>query len=496
MGKVDRAILQANDQNIGDFGDPDKIENSIKHLADVLDANDNGFNAHKDATELAHPDKSVTEKKLADASVSKRTIQPGAVGRQELDPTLFEQTANAAKFQSIDAQFENVANIAYTLNLTGVSDISQKIQAVYDGLPEGSTFKLPFGSYDFSTPLSFNRKINVDATGCTLNYKGTLSPALKIGKDNGIVFDIRINNLVVKQPTNWATDRVGIEVVNVYSSTIGVATHGFKQGIKFLSRNLQGNVYNTFIIGEMIDNKESIVIDSDPGGWVNENSFYCQRFHWNSIKDVTGAVHVKINYLDYQHNNNKFYNCSFEGSPNNSNNDKAYAIDCNGRYNTFLNCRYENIVKIRVGAQGMDNIFLNGFGLLVSNIEDLGMNTTLIARGSVLLNNFIGGYGFKARPNSNTYKNFVGTTTAGIDSFYVLGNGSVVSTRDIYAENGFRFGTSDASMNDRGIFHGTGSPEGVVAARQGSLYVNRSGGAGTTLYVKESGIGNTGWIAK
>lgn len=43
---------------------------------------------------------------------------------------------------------------------------------------------------------------------------------------------------------------------------------------------------------------------------------------------------------------------------------------------------------------------------------------------------------------------------------------------------------------------GTGSPEGVVTAPPGVGYLNDSGGAGTTLYVKESGTGKTGWVAK
>lgn len=43
---------------------------------------------------------------------------------------------------------------------------------------------------------------------------------------------------------------------------------------------------------------------------------------------------------------------------------------------------------------------------------------------------------------------------------------------------------------------GTGSPEGNVTADTGSLYFNKSGGASTTLYVKTSGSGNTGWTAK
>ena len=43
---------------------------------------------------------------------------------------------------------------------------------------------------------------------------------------------------------------------------------------------------------------------------------------------------------------------------------------------------------------------------------------------------------------------------------------------------------------------GSGSPEAVVAASVGALYLRQDGGAGTTLYVKESGISNTGWVAK
>jgi hypothetical protein len=44
---------------------------------------------------------------------------------------------------------------------------------------------------------------------------------------------------------------------------------------------------------------------------------------------------------------------------------------------------------------------------------------------------------------------------------------------------------------------GTGSPNSVVSGNPGDLYLNLSGGAGTTLYVKESGTNtNTGWIGK
>lgn len=61
----------------------------------------------------------------------------------------------------------------------------------------------------------------------------------------------------------------------------------------------------------------------------------------------------------------------------------------------------------------------------------------------------------------------------------------------IIAGSGTVFQFSDVSIRA-----GTGSPEGVVSAVVGSLYLRRNGGASTTLYVKQSGTGNTGWVAK
>lgn len=43
---------------------------------------------------------------------------------------------------------------------------------------------------------------------------------------------------------------------------------------------------------------------------------------------------------------------------------------------------------------------------------------------------------------------------------------------------------------------GEGDPNTVVTANPGSFYVNTLGGAGATFWVKESGTGNTGWVAK
>ena len=64
----------------------------------------------------------------------------------------------------------------------------------------------------------------------------------------------------------------------------------------------------------------------------------------------------------------------------------------------------------------------------------------------------------------------------------------------IFGGGQFVFGsnlTTNASIQT-----GTGTPEGVITAPVGSLFLRTDGGAGTTLYVKQSGSSNTGWIGK
>lgn len=58
----------------------------------------------------------------------------------------------------------------------------------------------------------------------------------------------------------------------------------------------------------------------------------------------------------------------------------------------------------------------------------------------------------------------------------------------------FVFGTG-ALNTSRRLLTGAGSPESVVTAPIGSIYIRTDGGAGTSVYAKDSGAGNTGWVA-
>ena len=46
-----------------------------------------------------------------------------------------------------------------------------------------------------------------------------------------------------------------------------------------------------------------------------------------------------------------------------------------------------------------------------------------------------------------------------------------------------------------GVLAGNGTPEAVVTAPVGTLFRRLDGGASTTLYIKETGAGSTGWRA-
>jgi hypothetical protein len=83
-----------------------------------------------------------------------------------------------------------------------------------------------------------------------------------------------------------------------------------------------------------------------------------------------------------------------------------------------------------------------------------------------------------------------------------LGNGAIpsglnysicnTSTRENLQAGPTRWGSSTGPLDT----FGTGSPESVVAAPVGSTYRRTDGGAGISFYVKESGTGKTGWVAK
>jgi hypothetical protein len=97
-----------------------------------------------------------------------------------------------------------------------------------------------------------------------------------------------------------------------------------------------------------------------------------------------------------------------------------------------------------------------------------------------------GFFGYNAQPSSVTVSNEYTYGNSAVTKHRFVGGDLVIGT----AGKGLDFGSSVLWLT------GAGTPEGAVTAAVGSMYTNTTGGAGTTLYIKESGTGNTGWVAK
>jgi len=97
--------------------------------------------------------------------------------------------------------------------------------------------------------------------------------------------------------------------------------------------------------------------------------------------------------------------------------------------------------------------------------------------------------------NSSGVNIYGGSTTLDIPGVYSEQPTYAVyaATSKGFAAETFYVGTGNTTAR---LLSGTGSPQSVVTAPVGSMYLRQDGGTGTTFYVKESGTGNTGWVAK
>lgn len=120
--------------------------------------------------------------------------------------------------------------------------------------------------------------------------------------------------------------------------------------------------------------------------------------------------------------------------------------------------------------------------------------TNLIKTTASTANYAVACSGVQFNACTNTYTDI--TKVSGTFDFQAVnaGTGPIVRVNSVIAANV----TAGQFIQNSGVFwaSGVGSPESAVTAPVGSIYSRTDGGAGTTLYVKESGAGSTGWVAK
>lgn len=198
---------------------------------------------------------------------------------------------------------------------------------------------------------------------------------------------------------------------------------------------------------------------------------------------------------------------------------------------TFVNCYSEDVPYTNTATGCMFRVGLDGTTLKLDNQVTIiggryqGRNAGSV--GSWMSIDYASGVLIVA-PNVSRYTNVINTTANTADnSVFISGlngigyatfnSGTAGKVSGIYPgtvlnSGAFRYGarlsdvtctgtvTSGANgfVNFAGVvwYAGADSPEGAITAVVGSLFSRYNGGAGTTFYVKESGTGNTGWVAK
>lgn len=168
----------------------------------------------------------------------------------------------------------------------------------------------------------------------------------------------------------------------------------------------------------------------------------------------------------------------------------AAVRDCDVSYNDEVG------INVTGGSAGSTDLTIDG-NRVVGNGQDAAAGNRVgirFGRPSVrarIINNRVG----DDQTTPTQQQGFRTTTLQNHTDIVIEGNDFRGNAATNIDHVGNFAGTSFLGLNP-GWTVGTGSPESVVKAPIGTVYRRTDGGAGTTMYVKESGAGTTGWVAK
>ncbi|SIQ95148.1 hypothetical protein [Chryseobacterium sp. RU33C] len=368
---------------------------------------------------------------------------------------------------------------------------------------------IPNGDYDITetvnidvapdTTIKIEGNLNVKEsfTGNAIVI-GTHGPAINQPVEDSLA-GLNIQGLNCSKKIYNDSDSTGIVIMNVIASTIEIKrVTGFKIGTLIYSDNGRGGgtSYNTFFINYFHDNKINLKFEkNDVQGYINENTFYGGTFNHSTSFPKVKTFHIlmedkQINLHPY--NNNRFLYPSFEDNDP----DNATAAQITGESNTIVGPRMENpqdpfyaIIFDKYSKRCQ--VISKGFGLYKSSVENNGEeNSYETNSGNLLTTNSVNPVLTLQNQASSSYELYSGLDASGNKVFFVNGEGKGFYGNSVYAEQGFRWATSDGSKNDRGLFNGNGAPS--IAANPGSIYINNDGG-NKMLWIKTASGSSSGW---
>jgi hypothetical protein len=465
-----------------------------KYLA--FDANGNPIVVASQASILDIPDNSITSQKIAPFTST------GSTAARSL-PNRFADTTNVKDFGAIG---------------NGVADDTAAIQAAINSTsPFGEVF-FPEGTYKTSSTVTLPSSsglngitlrgigwgsvikptsavsIAVRALGDIVFIKDLQFDGISTSSAAGVQFDGGLNNFAVSV-TGCYFSKFANGVV-ILTDCYNISNNNFVDcnvAVFCADSAMNATICNNYVLGGSTAVWFGRTTIQAEGVKVFVNTFLCTAANANQIVIQAGLeISIFNNIIDQTGVGGRaIYIFGSSGS-------SISHIKIRDNWLGGGNTASGQCVQVAQGSGlNTNNIWVQGntFTSYDSNTYALTINT--VSNYWVINNNLYGtgtapfsGTPFvvAASNNGNVYgnQNFYGTSLPALTTnrfnYPFVVNGSVQAT----------------SFNNSGLTWttGSGSPEGVVTAAVGSLYTNGGGSALTTLYVKTSGSGNTGWTAK
>lgn len=421
----------------------------------------------------------------------------------------------------------------------GVVDSTAAIQAALD---TGKSVDFTLGVYKTSsklTQVTSGQKVN--GHGAQLVTTGDHN-GWEIGTEDTRESNMALRDLTIRYNGSEPSSSTGLILVEVTQTliesvdVIATGATGFAVGLDFRSL-FSGTHYNRVIASTFIAcrvNAMRLSPDFDlPGtGSANENKFIGVRF--NCTTGADSCILFRHNGAQANPNSN---GCTFTGVSCEGFADYAIRMR-GGTANTFTDVRTEGtwaVAGIRLEAPTRSNYIQSAWNSNASEAVDEGEKNKIQTAtaswhsmsGSDINPAAGNAYMRFLRRDGNNNSNRVPlirvedndtehpTTNTGpsqifdleaefnthADAYFIQGSslsGPTVQFRVTGLGQG-RFGgglTLDAAGTGPTITQGSGTPEGAVTAPIGSTFHRTDGGAGTSFYVKETGVGDTGWVGK
>jgi parallel beta-helix repeat protein len=349
-------------------------------------------------------------------------------------------------------------------------------------------------------------------TGCTASGNTTFGVALFQTNDRCVISNCtasanRTHGIIVKYLGQISGDTASTDSViadcNVYNNAlVGISLENVVR-TRVTGCNSSNNINGVALTntGDTTIEACELFGNSSMGVRLYSNNSYTQIDSCKITRSGVNGIEI-----DSPNNaNTHISSCMFQGNVYSSGN--AILITTGASDTSIIGCTFLNNLHSIYGAVGSALVEIIGCkfkGHTTFSVRALGVkdwrvtgNTFDEANSIALdLSDNAGTSGARLIVQDNIIKSGVNalkiSAGSGVSTsnYYVVADNTLIGPRPlVYSAMG-----STAGVEFRG--GGSGSPEGAIYGIRGSIYRRTDGGAKTTLYVKEAGVGSTGWIGK